>query len=35
VLRKAGTNDSGSGEIDFILLQEKKNLDPEKWIRAK
>jgi len=35
VLGKAGTNDSGSGEIDFILLQEKKNLDPEKWIRAK
>jgi septal ring factor EnvC (AmiA/AmiB activator) len=35
VLGKAGTNDSGNGQIDFILLQEKRNLDPERWIRAK
>jgi septal ring factor EnvC (AmiA/AmiB activator) len=35
VLGKAGTNESGNGQIDFILLQEKKNLDPERWIRAR
>lgn len=29
----AAKNASGNGEIDFILMQEIKNLDPEKWLR--
>ncbi|HJU46482.1 MAG TPA: peptidoglycan DD-metalloendopeptidase family protein, partial [Chitinophagaceae bacterium] len=24
-----------SGEIDFILMEEKKNLDPELWLRKR
>jgi murein hydrolase activator len=31
----AATNADGNGEIDFILMQEIKNLDPEKWLRKK
>ncbi|HUP12603.1 MAG TPA: peptidoglycan DD-metalloendopeptidase family protein, partial [Niastella sp.] len=31
----AARNSDGNGEIDFILMQEIKNLDPEKWLRKK
>jgi septal ring factor EnvC (AmiA/AmiB activator) len=31
----AAKNTDGNGEIDFILMQEIKNLDPEKWLRKK
>jgi septal ring factor EnvC (AmiA/AmiB activator) len=31
----AAKNADGNGEIDFILMQEIKNLDPEKWLRKK
>ena len=31
----ADKNSDGNGEIDFILMQEIKNLDPEKWLRKK
>jgi septal ring factor EnvC (AmiA/AmiB activator) len=31
----AAKNVEGNGEIDFILMQETKNLDPEKWLRKK
>lgn len=31
----AAKNAEGNGEIDFILMQEIKNLDPEKWLRKK
>ena len=31
VLGNAGEN----GEIDFLLLQENKNLNPETWLRRK
>jgi len=33
VLGKAGSNSDGNGEIEFLLLQENKNLDPAVWIR--
>jgi murein hydrolase activator len=33
VLGRAGANTDT--EIDFIIMQEKKNLDPEKWIRSR
>ena len=32
-LGKAGSNSDGNGEIEFLLLQENKNLDPAVWIR--
>lgn len=35
VVGKAGTNDDGNGEIEFILMQDTKNLDPEIWIRRR
>ncbi|MBA4166739.1 MAG: peptidoglycan DD-metalloendopeptidase family protein [Chitinophagaceae bacterium] len=35
VLGKAGTNNDGNGEIEFLLLQENKNLDPASWIRRR
>jgi septal ring factor EnvC (AmiA/AmiB activator) len=28
-------NGEGNGEIDFIITQETKNLDPEKWLKKK
>jgi septal ring factor EnvC (AmiA/AmiB activator) len=31
----AAKNAEGNGEIDFILMQEIKNLDPEKWLKKK
>jgi murein hydrolase activator len=35
VLGTAATNDDGNGEIDFIMMQEKTKMDPEKWIRKR
>jgi len=35
VVGVAAKNVEGNGEIDFILMQETKNLDPEKWLRKK
>jgi septal ring factor EnvC (AmiA/AmiB activator) len=32
---KAGSNSDGNGEIEFLLLQETKNLDPAIWIRRR
>ena len=33
VVGRAGVNDEGNGEIEFMILQDKQNLDPEKWLR--
>ena len=35
VVGRAGVNDEGNGEIEFILMQDTRNLDPEAWIRRK
>ena len=35
VIGKAGTNNDGNGEIEFLLLNENKNLDPASWIRRR
>jgi septal ring factor EnvC (AmiA/AmiB activator) len=35
VVGKAGANNDGNGEIEFLLLLENKNLDPASWIRRK
>lgn len=35
LLGKAGSNNDGNGEIEFLLLQENKKLDPALWIRRK
>jgi Membrane-bound metallopeptidase len=35
MLGRAGTNNDGNGEIEFLLMQESKNLDPESWIRRR
>ena len=35
VLGRAAANDDGNGEIEFLLMQENRNLDPESWIRRK
>lgn len=35
MLGRAGSNDDGNGEIEFLLMQEARNLDPETWIRRK
>jgi septal ring factor EnvC (AmiA/AmiB activator) len=35
VLGKAGSNADGNGEIEFLLLQENRNLDPALWIRQR
>lgn len=32
---RASTNSDGNGELEFVLLQENKNLNPEVWIRRK
>ena len=34
-LGTAAINAGGNGEIDFILTQERTNIDPEKWIRKR
>jgi septal ring factor EnvC (AmiA/AmiB activator) len=35
VLAKAGENSDGNGEIQLIIMDEKKNLNPEQWLRRK
>jgi murein hydrolase activator len=32
---RAGTNDSGEGEVEFLLMLENRNLNPESWIRGR
>ncbi len=34
-LGRASANSDGNGELEFVLLQENKNLNPEVWIRRK
>jgi septal ring factor EnvC (AmiA/AmiB activator) len=33
VIGKAGANDEGQGQVDFILMQESHNLNPEQWLK--
>ncbi|MEO6639040.1 MAG: peptidoglycan DD-metalloendopeptidase family protein [Ginsengibacter sp.] len=33
VIGKAGTNDQGQGQVDFILMKESNNINPEQWLR--
>lgn len=33
VVGTAAVSDDGNGELEFILLQERTNIDPEKWLR--
>lgn len=33
VIGKAGVNDEGQGQVDFILMQESNNVNPESWLR--
>jgi len=33
VIGKAGANDEGQGEVDFILMQESSNVNPEPWLK--
>ncbi|WP_207511953.1 murein hydrolase activator EnvC family protein [Longitalea luteola] len=35
VLGRAAANDEGNGEIEFLLMQENRNLNPETWIRKR
>lgn len=35
VLGKAASNGEGNGEIEFVLMQDTRNLDPEPWIRRR
>jgi septal ring factor EnvC (AmiA/AmiB activator) len=35
VVGTAATNADGNGEIEFILMQERTNMDPAKWIRKR
>ncbi|WP_205508770.1 murein hydrolase activator EnvC family protein [Longitalea arenae] len=35
LLGTAATNDNGYGELEFILMLERKNIDPAKWIRKR
>ncbi len=32
---RASTNEDGNGEIEFVLMQENKNLNPEPWIKRR
>ncbi|HEY5461957.1 MAG TPA: peptidoglycan DD-metalloendopeptidase family protein [Hanamia sp.] len=32
VIGKAGLNDEGQGEVDFILMKENDNINPETWL---
>ena len=32
---KAGANDDGQGEVDFIIMKESNNVNPEQWLRKK
>ncbi len=33
VLGKAGANDEGQGQVDFIIMKESNNVNPEQWLR--
>lgn len=33
VIGRAGENDDGQGEVDFIIMQESTNVNPEIWLR--
>ena len=33
VIGKAGMNDEGQGQVDFILMKESDNVNPESWLR--
>ena len=33
VIGKAGVNDQGQGQVDFILMKESNNINPEQWLR--
>lgn len=33
VIGKAGANDQGQGQVDFILMKESNNINPEQWLR--
>ena len=35
VMGRAAENSDGNGEIEFLLLQENKNLNPESWLRRR
>jgi murein hydrolase activator len=33
VIGRVGSNDEGDGQVDFILMKESMNVDPELWLR--
>ena len=33
VIGKAGANDEGQGQVDFIIMRESSQLNPEQWLR--
>jgi septal ring factor EnvC (AmiA/AmiB activator) len=33
VIGKAGMNEEGQGQVDFILMQESTNVNPQSWLR--
>ena len=33
VIGKAGMNEEGQGQVDFILMQESNNVNPQSWLR--
>ncbi len=33
VIGKAGANDEGQGQVDFILMKESQNVNPEQWLK--
>jgi len=33
VIGKAGENDDGQGQVDFIIMEERNNVNPEQWLR--
>jgi septal ring factor EnvC (AmiA/AmiB activator) len=33
VIGKAGANDDGQGEVDFVIMQETNNVNPELWLK--
>lgn len=35
IVGRAGTNNEGNGEIEFLLMLDSRNLDPEPWIRRR
>ena len=34
-LGRAGSNDDGNGEVEFIIMLEKSNQNPETWLRKR